>query len=250
MDMVAYPIVVEKGDVEFDGWYPNSSVLVGEDGAIDLLKVDSNALTYDTQINMLEQKMEQFAGAPREAMGIRTQGEKTAFEVQSLQNAASRLFQSKITYFEEMFLEPLVNQIFEVSLRNLDGTDVVRLIDDEFGIQEFLTITQQDLQSVGRFYPRGARHFAEKAMFVQEVTQFLSTMTPDITAHISGKAVAQAFAEHLNLDKMGAFSPNIRIMEQIEQQSLQQTGQQQLAEEDVAGMESLGCDRDWETERI
>ena len=239
MDMVAYPIPVLKGDVEWDGWIPGSEVYVGEDGAIDLLRVDSAALSYDNQINMIEAKMEQYAGAPREAMGIRSAGEKTAYEVQQLQNAASRLFQSKASYFEENFLEPLVNQIFEISRRNLDGTDVVRLIDDEYGITEFLAITRKDLATTGKFYPRGARHFAEKAMFVQEVTQFLSTMPPDITNHISGKIVAQQFAEHMNLDKVGAFKPNIRIMEQIEQQSLVQSGQQQLAEEDVAAMESV-----------
>jgi hypothetical protein len=239
MDMVAYPIPILKGDVEWDGWYPGAEVYVGEDGAIDLLRVDSAALSYDNQINMLEMKMEQYAGAPREAMGIRSAGEKTAYEVQQLQNAAGRLFQSKAAYFEEMFLEPLVNQIFEVSRRNLDGADVVRLIDDELGITEFLSITQKDLATTGSFYPRGARHFAEKAMFVQEVTQFISTMPPDITAHISGKVIAQQFAEHMNLDKLGAFQPNVRILEQIEQASLQQTGQQQLAEEDVAAMESL-----------
>lgn len=237
MDMIAYPIPILKGDVEWDGWFPGSEVYLGEDGAIDLLRVDSTALAYDNQIAMLEAKMEQYAGAPREAMGIRTPGEKTAYEVQSLQNAASRLFQSKITYFEEMFLEPLVNQIFEVSRRNLVGIDVVKLIDTELGVQEFLTITREDLASRGTFYPRGARHFAEKSMFVQEVTQFLSTMPPDITNHISGKVVAKEFAEHMNLDKLGAFSPNIRIFEQLESQRLINAGQQQVAVEDMTPTE-------------
>ena len=233
MDMVAYPIPVMKGDVEWDGWYPGAEVYVGEDGAIDLLRVDSAALSYDNQINMIEAKMEQYAGAPREAMGIRSPGEKTAYEVQSLQNSASRLFQSKITYFEEMFLEPLVNQIFEVSRRNLDGLDVVSTIDDELGIQEFLTITKKDLAGKGKFYPRGARHFAEKAMFIQEATQFLSTMPQDITNHISGVAIAKSFAEHMNLDKVNAYQPNIRIMEQLEAQRLMNAGQQQVEVEDM-----------------
>ena len=239
MDMIAYPIPIMKGDVEWDGWYPGAEAYVGEDGQLDILRVDSTALSYDNQINMIEAKMEQFAGAPREAMGIRTPGEKTAYEVQALQNAASRLFQSKITYFEETLLEPLVNQIFEVSRRNLDGTDVVRLIDDDFGVAEFLSITKEDLRTTGKFYPRGARHFAEKSMFVQEITQFLSSLPPDITNHISGKVVAKQFAEYMNMDKIGAYQPNIRVLEQIEQQSLMQTGQQQLAEEDVAAMESV-----------
>lgn len=233
MDMVAYPIPVMKGDVEWDGWYPGSEVYVGEDGAIDLLRVDSAALSYDNQINMLEAKMEQYAGAPREAMGIRSPGEKTAYEVQSLQNAASRLFQSKVAYFEEKFLEPLVNQIFEISRRNLDGLDIVSSIDNELGIQEFLSITRKDLEAKGKFYPRGARHFAEKALFVQEITQFQGQMPADVTNHISGQVIAKAFAEHLNLDKIGAFQPNIRIMEQIEAQRLINEGQQQTEVESM-----------------
>lgn len=234
MDMLAYPIPILKGDVEWDGWYPGSEVYVGEDGAIDILRVDSTALNYDNQIGMLEAKMEQYAGAPREAMGIRSPGEKTAYEVQQLQNASSRLFQSKITYFEEMFLEPLVNQIFEVSRRNLEGSELLKVIDDEFGVMEFLTITREDLKSSGVFYPRGARHFAEKARFVQEITQFMSTMPPTVTNHISGKMIAKEFSEQMNLDKIGAYAPNIGIHEQIESQKLLQTGQNQLEEQAAA----------------
>lgn len=240
MDLVAYPIPILKGDVEWDGWYPGSQAILGEDGAIDTLKVDSAALNYDNQISLLEAKMEQYAGAPREAMGIRSPGEKTAYEVQQLQNAASRLFQSKIEYFEEAFLEPLVNQIFEISRRNLEGTDLVRLINEEFGAAEFLTITREDLKSKGAFYPRGARHFAERARFVQEVTNFMQTMPPDVTNHISGKVVAKAFAEHTNLDSLGAYKPNIRIEEQVESQRVAQTGQNILEEEALASTENIG----------
>jgi len=229
MDMVAFPVTVIKGDVEWDGWMPNSEAYVGDDGSIDLLKVDSAALSYDSQINILEQKMEQMAGAPREAMGIRSAGEKTAYEVQQLQNSASRLFQSKISYFEEVFLEPLVNQMFEINRRNLDGVDVVRTIDEEYGIEEFLSITKDDIAGLGVLYPRGARHFAEKSRFIQEVTQFLSTLgqDPSIRNHISGKAIAKAFAEHFNLDKVGAYQENINIYEQFQTQAIMQELQQQ-----------------------
>ena len=48
--------------------------------------------------------MEMLAGAHREAMGIRSAGEKTAFEVQSLMTAAGRNFQPKTAPFERLFL--------------------------------------------------------------------------------------------------------------------------------------------------
>lgn len=237
MDMVAYPIPVLRGDVDWDGWYPGSEVILGDDGSIDLLRVDSAALSYDNQINLIEARMEQYAGAPREAMGIRTAGEKTAYEVQQLQNAASRMFQSKISYFESVFLEPLVNQIFEVSRRNLDGADLISVVDDELGIMDFITITKEDLKVKGNFYPRGARHFAEKARFVQEVTQMLSTMPPDVTNHLSTKVIAKELAEQFNLDKLGAYQPNIRVLEQIETQRLLQAGQNQLEEAAMSSVE-------------
>lgn len=239
MDMIAYPIPILKGDVEWDGWYPGAEVYVGEDGAVDILRVDSAALSYDNQIGLLEAKMEQYAGAPREAMGIRSPGEKTAYEVQQLQNAASRMFQAKITYFEEKFLEPLVNQIFEVSRRNLEGVEVIKTIDDEMGIQEFLSVTRQDLLAKGSFYPRGARHFAEKSRFVQEVTQMFSTMPPVVTNHISGKAVAKEITEALNLDKFSAYKPNIAVLEQIETQQLLQGAQNMMEEDAIASTEGM-----------
>lgn len=237
MDMIAYPIPIMKGDVEWDGWYPGAEAIIGEDGALDILRVDSTALNYDSQINMIEAKMEQFAGAPREAMGIRSPGEKTAYEVQSLQNAASRMFQSKIAYFEEIFIEPLVNQIFEISRRNLDGSELISYFDDEAEITKFLTVTKEDLALNGLFYPRGARHFAEKARFTQEVTQFLGTMPPEVTNHISGKVIAKQFSEQMNLDKLGAFSPNIRIYEQIEAQRIMNAGQEQTETEAMTPVE-------------
>lgn len=241
MDMVAFPVTVLKGDVEWEGWMPNSEAYVGEDGSIDLLRVDSQALQYDSQIAGLEMKMEQMAGAPREAMGIRSAGEKTAYEVQQLQNAASRLFQYKITYFEEVFLEPLVNQMFEISRRNLDGYDTVRMFDDEFGFEAFVSITKDDISGSGHLYPRGARHFAERARFIQEVTQFLSTLgsDPSIRNHISGKAIAKTFAEHFNLDKIGAYQENINLLEQFETQRLMSQLQQQIGVESATPTEAF-----------
>lgn len=234
MDMVAFPVMKVKGDVEFEGWKPGAKAYMDE-GDIDILRVDSQALNYDTQITLLQAEMEQYAGAPREAMGIRSPGEKTAYEVQQLQNSAGRMFQTKISMFEEYFLEPIVNQMFESYRRNLVGSDVVKVIDEEFEVQDFISITKEDLKFSGKFYPVGARHFAEKARFVQEMTQFYTGVgaDPTIRAHLSGKAIAKAFAESMNIDKIGGFGDNIALYEQAETQRLQQTLQQQVAEEDM-----------------
>src|SRR5690606_29999472 len=128
-----------------------------------------------SQIQMLEQRMEMYAGAPREAMGIRTAGEKTAFEVQQLQNAAGRIFQEKVTHFEQELLEKCLNGMLEVSRRNLDTIDVIRVIDDDIGITEFMEITKEDITASGVIRPIGARHFAAQAQLLQNLTGVYNT---------------------------------------------------------------------------
>src|SRR5258708_9446601 len=95
---------------------------------------DGKALSGNLEIENLERLMEEMAGAPREAMGFRTPGEKTKYEVQSLENAAARLFQNKIKQFEEQIIEPLLNAMLELARRNLTGPTVIKVFDDEFKI--------------------------------------------------------------------------------------------------------------------
>ena len=101
MDLGIHPPLVIKGEVEEFRYGPGEEIHIDENG--DVTELARNAqwvLQAENSIDRLEMRMEQFAGAPREAMGIRSAGEKTAFEVQQLQNAASRIFQEKISTFE------------------------------------------------------------------------------------------------------------------------------------------------------
>ena len=113
-DQIAYPIIKIRGDVEDFDFAPATRIYMGEEGDVGYLAPDVTALNADLQIRALEDKMEEMAGAPRQAMGIRTAGEKTAFEVQTLQNASSRIFEHKTAHFERVFLEPILNAMFEV----------------------------------------------------------------------------------------------------------------------------------------
>jgi hypothetical protein len=106
-DQIAHPVVYQRGLVEDWEWGPGERIFGDVDSHVEILRPDATALQADFQKNQLMADMEQLVGAPREAMGIRTPGEKTAFEVQELQNAAGRLFQQKITYFEEHFVESI-----------------------------------------------------------------------------------------------------------------------------------------------
>src|SRR5690606_10501779 len=127
------------------------------------------------------------AGAPREAMGIRTPGEKTATEIDRLTTAASRIFQEKITSFEINLLEPHLNDQLEISIRNFDGADVVRTMDNSLGIVEFAAITTDDLSSAGVIRPVGARHFPETANELQNLLGISnSPLWAKVEPHVSG----------------------------------------------------------------
>lgn len=233
-DLIAHPVMKIKGFVEEFDYGPGERIFVGDDGDVEFMRPDASALAADNQIDRLEQKMEELAGAPKQAMGMRTPGEKTAFEVQSLQNAAGRIFQNKISYFEQMFLEPLLNDMLETARRNMNGKDIVKSIDNDLGVQIFQDITRDDLLAKGRIYPMGARHFAAKANMIQNLTQLSSSplgQDPSISVHISGKKMAKLIEELLDLEKFNLVQDNIRVFEQQETQQLINSAQGQVDEQ-------------------
>ena len=232
-DQIAHPMYKVRGMVEDFEHGPGERIYMDVDADVEVLRPDSTALNAEFQMDKLMQNMEELAGAPRQAMGIRTPGEKTAFEVQALENAAGRIFQQKIQKFEEEFVEPLLNQMLEVARRNLNAAESVKVFDDDFAIQEFITITPETLNKRGKLYPIGARHFAAQAQVVQNLLGFVNSAAyqdPAVQAHISGKKIAALMEEMLGLDKFELYQDNIRIAEGQESQS-----QQAAAQEEVVG---------------
>ncbi len=239
-DQIAYPMLKIRGDVEDFDFQPAGRIYLGEEGDVGYMAPDATALQADMQIRLLEDKMEEMAGAPKQAMGIRTAGEKTAFEVQSLQNAASRIFEHKTAHFERVFLEPILNAMLEVSRRNMNVSDVIRVVDDPTGVSLFQTITKDDITADGKIVPVGARHFAERARRVQNLTQLyqIKLSDPSVAAHMSGKEFARILADELGEPTL--FSENVAVSEQLEtQQQMQEAeaiNQEQLMIAQQAGM--------------
>ena len=236
-DQIAFPVLKIKGDVEDFDFQPGTRIYLGDEGDVGYLSPDPTALNADNQIAVLENKMEQLAGAPREAMGIRTPGEKTAFEVSSLQNAASRIFQNKTQHFERIFVEPILNAMLEASRRNMDASDVIRVMDDELSVSIFQTITKEDITANGKIIPMGARHFAERAQRVQNLSQLwqLKSADPSVAAHLSGKEFARIMAEELG--EKSLFASNISIYENYETQKVAQEVQLIADEENAIAMD-------------
>jgi hypothetical protein len=217
LDLKVMPPKKIIGNVEEFNWEPNAEIHIDDNGDVqEMAQQFGDIATCLEFINQIEQRMEMYAGAPREAMGIRTPGEKTAFEVQALENAAGRIFQEKITQFE-VFMEDLLNDMLEEAHRNFDYLDTVRIIDDDLGVQEFRQVTKEDITADGILRPVGARHFAQKAQELQNlVGVFNSPIGQMIQPHTSAIGLTQFINDVVDLRGYDIFRPNVAIAEQNE----------------------------------
>lgn len=232
-DLIIHPVMKVVGTVEDFDYEPGSRIFCGDEGDVAFMSPDTTMLSADTQIQIYEAKMEEMAGAPKQAMGFRTPGEKTAYEVQILENGANRIFLNKTSYFEEMFLEPIINTMLETARRNMEPSELVRVVDDQFGAVAFMKITKEDITARGKIRPIGARHFARNANIIQNLTQLSGSVLgqdPSVMNHISGLKLAKVVEELLGLDRFDLVSENIRVMEQAETQRVAGAAQQVLME--------------------
>jgi hypothetical protein len=242
-DLIAYPVMVVQGNtVEEFEYEPGATIFTGDEGNVTFIRPDATALNADMQINELMNRMEELAGAPKQAMGIRTPGEKTKYEVQTLENAAGRIFQSKVNWFERNILEPLLNGMLAEAVRNFQGVEKIRTIDEEFGTERYIAITKDDLMAAGKLYPMGARHFGEQARFIQELQQTVAAVQgiPSVAAHLSGKAIAKALEENLGWTNYQIVKDNAMVFEQQETQRLMQQAQEDLQVEAAVDPEGGG----------
>lgn len=221
LDLKVMPPKKIIGDVESFNWEPNAEIHLDENGDVQEMAQqygDIHAI-YET-VSQLEARMELYAGAPREAMGIRTPGEKTAFEVQALENAAGRIFQEKIVQFE-LFMEQLLNDMLETAHRNMEITDIISVIDNDIGVQQFKSVTKEQLTADGVLRPVGARHFSQRAQELQNlVGVFSSPIANMIAPHTSGIGLTHFIKDVVDLRGYEVFSPNIAVMESADTQMI------------------------------
>lgn len=241
-DLSVMPPTFISGQVEDFTWQPGEQIYGNEGATVTELGKNLNGvISAENSIDRLELRMEEMAGAPKQAMGIRTPGEKTAYEVQTLEMAASRIFQNKIQYFEINGLEVALNNMLELSRRNLDGSDLIRVMDDDIGVATFLTITKEDITASGKLRPVGARHFAAQATLVQNMAGFIASpayMDPGVRVHLSGKKIAQLFPQLLGIEKFDLYQENAQVFETLETAQLQSQAQEDLMVTDATPIEA------------
>lgn len=232
-DLLVFPPIKVQGYVGDFIWQPMEKIYVGDDGDVEPLPPDVRVLQTNIEIDQLAQKMEEMAGAPKEAMGFRNPGEKTMYEVQRLENAYSRIFKSKVSQFEEYILEPLLNAMLELARRKLTAQSIPTF-DDE---RKFITFMELDANAItgnGRIRPVAARHFAEKAEVVQNLTQFFTSplgQDPSVMQHFSSIKLATMIEELLQLEDYKLVQPFVRLSEQADSQALANSHTERLAME-------------------
>lgn len=221
LDMTIHPPLKIIGDVEPFEWRPETTIHIPEDGDVQQMPPNPAAFQVNNEIAALLGLMEEMAGAPKEAMGIRSPGEKTAFEVQQLQNAAGRIFQHKVNKFEIEFLEPVINTMLEMARRNINIAEIAKVLDSDLGVQDFLSITKDDITAKGKLRPIGARHFAARAQLTQNMLGvFNSPLGQMIAPHVSSKRLATMIEEYLGFEKYDFIKDNVAVFEQAETQRI------------------------------
>lgn len=230
MDLTTFPPLKIKGIVSDFTWGPMEKIHVDTDGDVELMSPNVQALQVNIEIAAIEGRMEEMAGSPKEAMGFRTPGEKTAYEVQRLENAASRIFQNKTGQFEEQIIETSLNGMLVLAQAHLDDV-TIRVLEDEFRSVDFRSITKDQIAANGRIKPVAARSFAERAEMVQNLSNFFASAVgqdPAVTVHFSSVKLAGMFEELLDLERYEIVQPFIRLSEAAEGQQLANTHEEEV----------------------
>jgi hypothetical protein len=244
VDFTAYPVKMITGFVEDFDWSPGANIYASDEGKVEIVQPDVSIMQGEQKIGMYTDTMEKMAGAPGEAMGFRSPGEKTKYEVQRLENASARIFNNKINQFEEQIVEPLLNAMLEMARRNLSEAITIRVFDDELKTASFETLTVEDITGIGRIKPIAARHFAEQAELVQNLTALTgSGLWQTVAPHFSSIKLAKLLETTFDLNDYEIVLPWVQLAEQAEGQAQINVLQQQLMQQ-MGTASGLGEDYD------
>lgn len=237
---ISNPMWVTKGDVEMPEYlYPGCHVGVDVDGDFKTISPDATALVADTYVDRYQMLMEEMAGTPREAMGFRTPGEKTAFEVSQLNTAASRLFNEKTRKFEMEILEPLLTLMMRMYLSDPTRVTRVKMMNED-GVILFKEVNVQDMAVQGRFIATGSNTYTERARQAQTIMQLYNSAIPSdqlVFNYFNPKVIAKVIAHTTGLDKYkDIIQPNARVDAELEMAKYQEFGRQQMEETQVRGI--------------
>lgn len=239
-NFISNPMVVTQGDAEMPEFlFPGCHIGLDADATIQFIKPDATALQADLYIQNYLTQMEEMAGMPKEAMGFRTPGEKTAFEVSQLNTAASRLFNEKVHKFELEMLEPLLTLMIRIYMEDSNRIVMVKGT-TEAGTEYFEEVDLESLKTQGRFVAIGSTTYTEKAQIAQTLMQLSNTalyQDPLVSNWINPEATAKALIYSTGLDKFdGILKKNARVYEELDMRSTAESANQMMDQQYAQGM--------------
>jgi hypothetical protein len=222
IDRFAHPDRLYVGDVEeiYDDVTGQTKYLVPEGGSVSDITPDSTVLSYNNEIALHLDLARRASGLPPQISGFRTAGEKTAFEVQNLNEGAFRSFINSAEQFEQEFLEPLITAEIEIAKENF--TSVIKVLEeDEEGIFTTLQVTEDDLKSNGKLVPYGARRFERQLQQQAGIQQLSQSQLGQLVApHMNSWQLTQAVNFLYGLSDFDIFGKFAATEEQLEQQKI------------------------------
>lgn len=244
-NFISNPVIVTIGDVEMpERIGPGTEFHCDRDASVQFPRPDATALAADTYVNRYMMLMEEMAGAPRDAAGIRTPGEKTAFEVSQLLTNASKLFSKMTKKFEKEIIEPAINLMLQMFVRMSQGTTIrLKTVDPNTGAVSFINYPVDELEADGRFVAVGSETFTEKSRIAQTLMQLGNTgvfMDELVRNHFDPKKIAEILSYTTGLDKFdGLLKDNARVAAQLDMQQAVEFANQSMDELQARGLENV-----------
>lgn len=234
-DLIAYPCLKIIGDDVIEpeeGFAPGAVYYMGEESNVQFLAPDTTALNANTEIQVYHRMLDDFVGIPAMERGIRTPGEKTAFEVDTLETNAQQFFRDKTLQFEQV-MEEVYKECYELILANFDETEYVEVFNDALGQDELRELQLADVQAKGDFLAIGTRHWEEQRKRTRELLQFQQgpMQDPKIRNHVSGFKLAKVWEELLGIEDDELIEENIGVKEDVRTARVAEEENNRLAEE-------------------
>lgn len=234
-DIIAQPVIFVKGDDVMEpteGYRPGAVYYGGIDSDVRMLVPDATALNADNQIANYHRMMEEMAGAPPETRGIRTPGEKTAFEVSKLDQNATMMFVDKARVFERM-LETMLKETFELMLLNFNIEEYMEIFGEDSEAEALAALAMENTLARGEFVAIGARHWTRRNRETLEMQQFMQgpLQDPKVRAHVDGSKLASFWERKLNIEDEGIVEEYAGVIEDVRLQAIAQEEAESIQEE-------------------
>lgn len=234
LDLTIHPRVDIFGDpVDDYDMGPGAENVFGVDARVQYNAPDVSALQLNNEIYNLMNLMEEMAGSPKQTAGMRTPGEKTAFEVSSLNEGAMKLFLEKTKHFEMSFMRHHLNNFYTVLGMYFSVEDTFKVLDNATDTMSIIPVSKEALIRDGNLKLHGSENYGRRNQILVDLRDGLGTLYQNerTAAHIDSLAVDTMIARELDWEQYSIIKPYSGLTEQVDGQLAMQMHQKQRQEE-------------------